>query len=165
VRVSGLIEFSDESSIASLRPPLSMASAPVPPWTPSKEGAARVKEEPDGKPKVLPPLSAPLFIGDLRLGTLRQQLTLLRIPAAFAGEGILICGPVTPPRQQRTAVRDPRKGGAVKTEGEDEVPEDVSGGQVVVRKEASGRLVIEGGAGETFFAVRRAVYALHAAAG
>jgi cleavage and polyadenylation specificity factor subunit 2 len=172
VRVSGLVEFSDESSIATLRPPLNLASTPVPPWT-SGEKERGAKAEPDEEASKalvrLPPLPAPLFIGDLRLAVLRQQLTLLRIPAAFAGEGILICGPVTPPRPARSGgggVRDPRKAGAAKTEGgDDEVPADVSGGQVVVRKEASGRLVIEGGAGETFFAVRRAIYALHAAAG
>lgn len=42
---------------------------------------------------------------------------------------------------------------------------EASGGRVAVRKTGRGRLVVEGTPGETYFVVRKAVYALHAQAG
>lgn len=40
-----------------------------------------------------------------------------------------------------------------------------SGGKVAVRKVGRGKLVLDGMPGETYFVVRKAVYALHAQAG
>lgn len=83
------------------------------------------------------PLSLPssLFVGDLRLAILKAKLAGLNIPAEFAGEGVLICGP-----------------GVLK-------PEEAKGGSLVaVRKLAAGEIVLEGAMGKVYFDVRKALY-------
>ena len=82
-------------------------------------------------------IEATLFIGDLRLSTLKSALaaTPYRLPADFAGEGMLVCAP------------------AGATTGPD---------AVTVQKHAKGKIVIEGNTGKSFRNVRSAVYALHA---
>lgn len=97
------------------------------------------------KMTTLKPLVPALFIGDVRLAILRQRLQSLKIPAAFAGEGVLVCGPVS--------LKEKRLGGV-----------DLSGGQVAVRKGKTGELLIEGQPGESFNLVRQAVYLLHSSA-
>ncbi|CAD6934080.1 unnamed protein product [Tilletia controversa] len=93
-------------------------------------------------------LQPTLFIGDLRLSVLKSILARdFRIPSEFAGEGMLVCG--TP------AMRGAGAGagaGAPTTE----LP------TVTVQKEGEGRVVLEGNVGPAFYAVRRAVFGLHA---
>ncbi|TYJ58918.1 hypothetical protein B9479_000351 [Cryptococcus floricola] len=85
------------------------------------------------------PLTLPTstFIGDLRLARLKYRLSLLDppIPAEFAGEGVLICGP-------GVVAEEKRKGGQV----------------VAVRKVGEGRIVVEGSVGRIYGEVRKAVY-------
>ncbi|GAA5956213.1 hypothetical protein JCM21900_006839 [Sporobolomyces salmonicolor] len=121
---------------------------------------------------VLPALRPSLFIGDLRLALLKERLAALRVPSEFTGQGILVCGPAPPEafdfdftaaaaakgidmRRGAKAVRDALWAEAMET----------SGGKVSVRKVGRGRLVVDGSPGETYFVVRKAVYALHAQAG
>ncbi|SPO23611.1 related to CFT2 - subunit of the mRNA cleavage and polyadenlylation factor [Ustilago trichophora] len=75
-----------------------------------------------------------LFIGDLKLTTLKSTLSSpqFRLPADFAGEGMLVCGSGS------------------------------GGEAVTVQKQAKGRIVIEGNVTKSFGTVRRAVYGLHA---
>lgn len=115
---------------------------------------------------VFPPLPSSLFIGDLRLTILKDRLAALGVPSFFSASGVLLCGPAPPaafnfiPSSVAASV-DPRRG---KKEVEEEGTAR-SGGRVAVRKEGRGKLVIEGSAGETYFLVRKTVYALHAMAG
>jgi len=80
-------------------------------------------------------LPGSLFVGDLRLATLKARLASLSIPAEFAGEGVLICGPGV--HQGAEA-----KGGSI----------------VAVRKLEEGKIVLEGGVGKVYFDVRRELY-------
>lgn len=82
------------------------------------------------------PVQGTLFIGDLKLSTLKALLSSspYRLPADFAGEGMLVCAPAT-----MTA------------------PDAVS-----VSKRGKGRIVIEGNVTRNFTSVRNAVYGLHA---
>lgn len=107
----------------------------------------------DSNEDSLPPLNKTLFIGDVRLFALKQQLNKAGIPAAFAGEGVLVCGPV----KNTTAEV---KGKSKKVEETDEL--DTSGGQVAVRKSRAGELALEGSPGDTFYAVRQVLYSVHA---
>jgi len=82
-----------------------------------------------------------LFIGDLKLSSLKQSLAVISnpsIPSEFIGQGTLICG-----------------AGAF---GGSTSQQDV----VTVRKENEGEIVIEGNVSRNFYSVRDAVYALHA---
>ena len=83
------------------------------------------------------PVPSSIFVGDLRLAILKARLGSLDtpIPAEFAGEGVLICGPGV------------REGAAAK-----------AGSIVAVRKLAEGSIVLEGGIGRTYDYVRRELY-------
>lgn len=100
--------------------------SPPPPPLPTKPA----RTEP--KPSYLP---GSLFVGDLRLANLKARLASLSIPAEFAGEGVLVCGPGI------------HQGGEAK-----------GGSIVAVRKLEEGRIVIEGGIGKVYFDVRRELY-------
>lgn len=80
-------------------------------------------------------LPGSLFVGDLRLTSLKSRLAARQIPAEFAGEGVLICGPGL---QQEDA-----KGGSI----------------VAVRRMEEGEIVLEGMVGKVYFDVRRELYA------
>ena len=83
-----------------------------------------------------------LFIGDLKLSSLKQSLAAVSkpsIPSEFIGQGTLVCG---------SGAFGTGMGSA----------EDV----VTVRKENEGEIVIEGNVSRNFYSVRDAVYALHA---
>ncbi|UZJ57241.1 hypothetical protein CBS101457_006561 [Exobasidium rhododendri] len=83
-----------------------------------------------------------LFIGDLKLSSLKQSLAMSgqsSIPSEFIGQGTLVCG-------------------AGAFGGSNSGQEDV----VTVRKENEGEIVIEGNISKTFYSIRDAVYALHA---
>ncbi|KAN0064763.1 hypothetical protein ACQY0O_001820 [Thecaphora frezii] len=82
-------------------------------------------------------LGPTLFVGDLKLSTLKSALSgsTYRLASEFAGEGMLVCGAQ-------------------------------NGSQAVtVKKEGQGRIVIEGNVGRAVRNVRKAVYELHAAVG
>lgn len=152
--VAGVIHFDAESDIPVLER-ASLTSGPVlsvptilpapslstttvtssPKITPTSQEVATIV---DPHSRVLPPLPPALFIGDLRLTQLKDLLAALRVPAEFAGEGVLICGPSP---------------GAEVT------------GRVAVRKVGRGKLILEGSPGETFYVVRKTIYSLHAAGG
>nr|ODO01039.1 cleavage and polyadenylation specificity factor subunit 2 [Cryptococcus depauperatus CBS 7855] len=81
-------------------------------------------------------LPSSTFIGDLRLMRLKQRLSLLNppIPAEFAGEGVLVCGP-------------------------DISKQNAKGSDVVaVRKTGHGRVVMEGNIGKLYHDVRATLY-------
>jgi len=83
-----------------------------------------------------------LFIGDLKLSSLKQSLAMVSkpsIPSEFIGQGTLVCG-------------SGAFGGGSTSQ------EDV----VTVRKENEGEIIIEGNISKNFYSVRDAVYALHA---
>lgn len=92
-------------------------------------------------PKLPPLLPSSLFVGDLRLASLKAKLTSLSIPAEFAGQGVLICGPGVPAKI---------------------VGEETSGEIVAVRKLAEGQIVLEGAVSSTYFAVRKELYGSYA---
>ncbi|ETS62224.1 hypothetical protein PaG_03801 [Moesziomyces aphidis] len=81
-------------------------------------------------------LPGTLFIGDLKLSTLKSALAAspFRVPAEFAGEGMLVCAPAS----------------------------STAPDAVTVQKHAKGKIVIEGNVTRNFRTVRNAVYALHA---
>lgn len=97
------------------------------------------------------PLPSSLFIGDLRLTSLKARLQALPqpMPAEFAGEGILICGPGV--SALMAAGTQGGEGGGAK-----------AGSIVAVRKVGEGNVVIEGGIGRVYEAVRKEVYACFA---
>jgi len=78
------------------------------------------------------------MIGDLKLTALRARLIAIGVPAEFAGEGVLVCGEY---------VKDPTAD---------------PNGVVSVRKHGRGQVEVDGGVSDTFFTVRKEVYALHA---
>ncbi|GAA6060200.1 hypothetical protein JCM10212_002279 [Sporobolomyces blumeae] len=176
--------FVNTNSTGALPAPSSTAEAPRPEdengasdgQAPSTETAVVVAttDEPttESDPSILPDLQPSLFIGDLRLALLKERLSALKIPTEFTGEGILVCGPAPPEAfdfdfASRATERgiDQRKGlKAVRDQLIDEAMEQ-SGGKVAVRKVGRGKLVLDGVPGETYFVVRKAVYALHAQAG
>lgn len=126
----------------------------------------------DADSSILPALKPSLFIGDLRLALLKERLAALHVPSEFTGEGILVCGPAPPEAFgfdfSAAATRagiDVRKGAKFVRDALLDEAMEVSGGRCAVRKVGRGRLVIEGAPGETYYVVRRAVYALHAQAG
>ncbi|KAL7423212.1 hypothetical protein Q5752_002512 [Cryptotrichosporon argae] len=91
------------------------------------------------------PLPTSLYIGDLRLLVLKARLGALPvpIPAEFAGEGTLLCGP---------GLGDVHAAKA-----------QTRAGQVVaVRKVGEGEVTIEGAAGKVYYDVRRELYASYA---
>ncbi|GAA6050576.1 hypothetical protein JCM3770_001470 [Rhodotorula araucariae] len=123
-------------------------------------------------PSVFPALKPSLFIGDLRLALLKERLAALKVPSEFTGEGILVCGPAPPEAfgydftaAAARAGIDVRKGAKYVRDALLDEAMEASGGRVAVRKVGRGRLVLEGAPGETYYVVRRAVYALHAQAG
>lgn len=175
-RLYGAVAFPEDSSIPSLMSTAaSLEDSSTAPVLPSRakpffteDQDAMDEDEVDNG--TLPPLPPALFIGDVKLATLRQELKVAAIPAAYAGEGVLLCGPLDRAARAAAAAptksRDPRMlKGKAKIEATPDVEEEENAGdgRVVVRKEGDGRLTIEGPPGETFFAVREAIYALHAA--
>ncbi|KAK8858512.1 hypothetical protein IAR55_002739 [Kwoniella newhampshirensis] len=83
-------------------------------------------------------LPTSLFIGDLRLARLKHRLSTLKppIPAEFAGEGVLVCGPGI------HAGEGGAKGGSI----------------VAVRKVGEGQVVLEGSVGRVYWEVRKELY-------
>lgn len=89
------------------------------------------------------PASLPqtLFIGDLRLNSLKTRLSGMSIPAEFAGEGMLICGPGVP-----TLLRGEKLGPGM------------GSSVVAVRKTGEGKIEMEGSVGDVYYHVRDALY-------
>lgn len=118
-------------------------------------------------PVALPSLDPALFIGDVRLAALRQRLQAQGVPAAFAGEGVLVCGPVASKNttSKKETARSRLTRGAYKASATPDLEAaDTAGGRVAVRKLRDGELLIEGSPGDTYQVVREMVYSLHAAA-
>ncbi|BGO93358.1 hypothetical protein NBRC10512_005524 [Rhodotorula toruloides] len=191
--VSGIVHIDPESDLPVLERPTFADAASAPSALPAPDGtditiangggeaaAAEVEQadaekatsEEPADPSILPALKPSLFIGDLRLALLKERLAALKVPSEFTGEGILVCGPAPPEAfdfdfssaAQRAGI-DTRKGAKFVRDALLNEAMEASGGRVAVRKVGRGRLVLEGGPGETYFVVRRAVYALHAQAG
>lgn len=182
--VSGVVQLDPESDLPVLERgsfvnPNAQQALPAPETVeellPQDDSSALVetdKETDSSDPSLLPALKPSLFIGDLRLALLKERLSVLKIPTEFTGEGVLVCGPAPPEAfdydfATRAAEKgiDSRKGAkAVRDQLLDEAMEE-SGGKVAVRKVGRGKLVLDGTPGETYFVVRKAVYALHAQAG
>lgn len=87
------------------------------------------------------PLPQTLFIGDLRLTSLKTRLSGMSIPAEFAGEGMLICGPGVPTLLKGEKL-GPGMGASV----------------VAVRKTGEGKIEMEGSVGDVYYHVRDALY-------
>ena len=121
-------------------------------------------------PTTLPPLSPHLFIGDIRLAMLKARLLAINIPSSFAGEGVLVCGPVqsqsrasASPKSKDPKARLTSQKPSSKSSATPELADsDTALGQIAVRKSVDGELVLEGQPGDTFYAVRSLVYSLHA---
>ncbi|BGP18072.1 hypothetical protein JCM10213_008391 [Rhodosporidiobolus nylandii] len=138
----------------------------------SADTAPPAADESSSDPSVLPALKPSLFIGDLRLALLKSRLASLNIPSEFTGEGLLICGPAPPEAFSFDFAAAAARAGIDQRKGhkfvrEQLLPEamEASGGRCAVRKVGRGRLVVEGSPGETYYVVRKEVYALHAQAG
>lgn len=170
--MKGVIGTSDESTLPVLVP-LGGAVIPAAPedvGSPSSSSSDTVRQDSEA---VLPKLPAPHFIGEIKLALLKANLSAANVPVAFS-KGTLVCGPVRvqAPPPSATKAKDARPTRLAKLasaarasptpEKEDEVV-DTSGGRVVVRKEGQ-QLVLEGAPGDTFYAVRAAIYDLHAVA-
>lgn len=157
------INFRAESSIpmldslAEYRRRLEAESHKVAERTPSPvPDVPKVKADPDGDEINAPvPDPAPsvgvaqpqtLFIGDLKLSSLKHALARVHkpsLPSEFIGQGTLVCG------------SGAFRGG---TDNHGSSNNDI----VTVHKEAQGEIVIEGNVGRNFYQVRDAVYGLHA---
>ncbi|KAH9467022.1 hypothetical protein Pst134EA_000848 [Puccinia striiformis f. sp. tritici] len=177
--ISGNLEISNESSIPTLErnvggrePPRKLRRLSMVKPTNGKEDGSLVPKE----GRRLEPLASiasgsAIFIGDLRLAGLKSYLISNDIPAEFVAEGVLVCGPVpiskctnelnsktkfisSKPVDLPDSIRQPDQNSTAVN--------DLVGGTVSVRKSAKGQLVIDGSMGLTFFAVRAAVYHLHA---
>ncbi|KAG0654938.1 hypothetical protein C6P46_001333 [Rhodotorula mucilaginosa] len=184
--VSGIIRIDPESEMPVLERQ-SIADTTAAPTLASEvqastEGAAAdngeaaeaqaASERDDDGIVTFPALKPALFIGDLRLALLRERLNALKIPSEFTGEGVLVCGPAPPEAfdydftsAAKRAGLDLRKGAKYIRDALLDEAMETSGGRVAVRKAGRGKLILEGSPGETYFVVRRAVYALHAQAG
>ncbi|ORX40182.1 putative cleavage and polyadenylation specificity factor subunit [Kockovaella imperatae] len=106
---------------------------------PAPEEAADMEAIQTSSKASLPLLTVPssIFVGDLRLAILKSRLGSLAppIPAEFAGEGVLICGP-------GVLQGDAAKAGSI----------------VAVRKLSEGNIVLEGGIGRTYDDVKKELY-------
>lgn len=145
--VDGRIVFSAGSTV----PLLELASVPLPPAQPreqteddgevavevkaERETSPPPKSEPQAQPDEPTALPGSLFVGDLRLAQLKARLLAVSIPAEFAGEGVLVCGP-------GVAQGAEAKGGSI----------------VAVRKGEDGQIVLEGQVGKVYLDVRRELY-------
>ncbi|KAF7355476.1 Cleavage and polyadenylation specificity factor subunit 2 [Mycena sanguinolenta] len=86
------------------------------------------------------------MIGELKLTVLKARLTAIGVPAELIGEGVLICGTAA-----AAAANSKTAGGA-----------DAMEDSVAVRKTASGKVELEGGASPVYYTVRKEIYNLHA---
>ena len=186
--------YNDESAIPTLATPLSGVAMPTatgsnaPALAPLflapsalDTFAASAADEDDASERTLPPLPPSLWIGDLKLAALKRRLAAASIPAAFAGEGVLVCGPVQPAatagavgadkgKAAGKGRADPRRrvtAATIKTDAGTPEPDNAASNndRVAVRKQAEGQLLIEGPVGDTYRMVRQVLYSLHASAG
>lgn len=167
--VKGVIGTSDESTLPVLIPVggADISAVPEEAGSPSSSTSDTMHRDEEEQ---LPRLPAPHFIGEIKLALLKANLSALNVPVAFS-KGTLVCGPVKPQiappsatkaKPSRLSKLTAASRASPTPEREDEVV-DTSGGKVVVRKEGQ-QLVLEGAPGDTFYAVRAAIYDLHAVA-
>lgn len=170
--VKGVIGQSDESTLPVLIPVsgANLVNTAEQLGSPSSSTSDMLIQDEDA---LLPKLPAPHFIGEIKLALLKANLSAANVPVAFS-KGTLVCGPVrtTQIAPSSASKKDTRSSRLAKLtaanrasptpEKEDEIV-DTSGGRVVVRKEGQ-QLVLEGAPGDTFYAVRAAIYDMHAVA-
>jgi cleavage and polyadenylation specificity factor subunit 2 len=131
------VRYAAESAVPTLEP---LAPALAPLEAVAQDAAADGAVVKSKRERPASDLAPTLFIGDLHLSTLKAALaTHHRMASEFAGEGSLVCG--TSATTQSKAAAPPG---------------------VTVRKESEGTVVIEGNVGRSFYAVRAAVYGMHA---
>lgn len=121
------------------------ATTLLPTLEPAAKTAAAATRLPLRAPRVLgsrPAAQLPrsTMIGELKLTALKARLAQVGVHAELVGEGVLICGATH------------RKG-----DGADPLAESVA-----VRKTARGNVEMEGNVSETYYAVRKEIYNLHA---
>ncbi|KAJ7094593.1 beta-lactamase-like protein [Mycena belliarum] len=125
------------------------ASSTIPTLEPLSDSALIQAKVPNSKSKSAPQMlgSRPTvdlphstMIGELKLTALKTRLAAIGVPAELIGEGVLICG------------------AAAGTMGGSDALED----SVAVRKTASGKVELEGGASQVYYTVRKEIYNLHA---
>ncbi|MBW0487789.1 hypothetical protein O181_027504 [Austropuccinia psidii MF-1] len=159
--VNGHLEVPDETSIPVLeRTQVQKKPAKKIKGLSTKSNSVSQK---DGMNVLEPLISASpnstIFIGDLKLASLKAHLVGLDIPAEFAAEGVLVCGPVSMSHYYKLMKPKFIK---IKPEEMDSVEStQLVGGRVAVTKTAKGQITIEGSVGITFKIVRDAVYSLH----
>ncbi|PLW56559.1 hypothetical protein PCANC_01444 [Puccinia coronata f. sp. avenae] len=174
--ISGNLEVSNESSIPTLE---RSAGGREPPTKMRRLSVAKPPKETDGTSEGkqvvgrLEPLTSlasgsAIFIGDLRLAGLKSYLISHEIPAEFVAEGVLVCGPVpfskclTDFNANKSFISHPSLQQQQPADQHSAALKDLVGGTVSVRKSAKGQLIIDGSMGITFFAIREAIYHLHA---
>ncbi|KAF8195690.1 beta-lactamase-like protein [Mycena galopus ATCC 62051] len=136
--VTGRVVTHASSTIPTLEPISEAAPAPIKSAISTALSAPRML---GSRPTVNLPNST--MIGELKLTVLKARLTAIGVPAELIGEGVLICG---------TAAA------AANLAGGSDGMED----SVAVRKTASGKVELEGGASPVYYTVRKEIYNLHA---
>ncbi|TRM68110.1 beta-lactamase-like protein [Schizophyllum amplum] len=121
------------------------ATTLLPTLEPAAKTAASATPLPARAPRILgtrPKAQLPrsTMIGELKLTALKARLAQIGVQAELVGEGVLICGAAT----RRSDDADP-------------LAESVA-----VRKTARGNVEMEGNISETYYAVRKEIYNLHA---
>ncbi|KAJ6598875.1 beta-lactamase-like protein [Mycena vulgaris] len=132
--VTGRVVAHASSTIPTLEP-LSDSTAPVQSKVLDSKSAPRIL---GSRPTVDLPHST--MIGELKLTVLKARLATIGVPAELIGEGVLICGTAAGPMGGSDALED----------------------SVAVRKTASGKVELEGGASQVYYTVRKEIYNLHA---
>ncbi|EFP74372.1 uncharacterized protein PGTG_00328 [Puccinia graminis f. sp. tritici CRL 75-36-700-3] len=174
--ISGNLEISNESSIPTLErtivgrePPRKMRRLSViKPVGGKEEESSGSKEARRLEPLASIASGSAIFIGDLRLAGLKAYLISNDIPAEFVAEGVLVCGPVPLSKclgelnSKSKFITNTAPNPLVLPDHHSLPLKELVGGSVSVRKSAKGQLIIDGSMGFTFFAVREAVYHLHA---
>ncbi|CAH7669574.1 beta-lactamase-like protein [Phakopsora pachyrhizi] len=167
--VSGKLQLSEESSIPTLErhvkePPKKIHRRSI--TTSSRKEEHREEEHSKASLKTLEPLStssstSSIFIGDLRLAELKAYLISLEIPAEFAAEGVLVCGPIKLKQTQKIMTTE-LIGSSDDLKLDEDERKNLVGGTVAVRKSTCGQVLIEGFFSVTFLMIKEAVYNFHA---
>jgi cleavage and polyadenylation specificity factor subunit 2 len=132
--VTGRVVAHASSTIPTLEP-LSEFTGPVQSAARDSKSAPRML---GSRPTVDLPHST--MIGELKLTVLKARLAAIGVPAELIGEGVLICGTAAGTMSGSDALED----------------------SVAVRKTASGKVELEGGASQVYYTVRKEIYNLHA---
>lgn len=162
VPVRGIIGESDEGAMPTLVPSSTFDAVAE---TAADQILTDDDDEGSGR---LPDLLPPHFIGDIKLVMLKGALTAKDIPVVFR-KGMLLCGPLKTaaapkPKEAKVGRLAQLTGAASRPSPTPELGDeetDSSGGRVIVRKQRD-ELVLEGAPGDTYYAIRKAIYDMHA---